>query len=102
MTTLTTLDPSCTIEEAVAVIERDGGVILKDFFDPETLAELRDEIDKAMAATPWGQDDFSGHRTKRLYGIFQHTQHAATAVRHPLYAGIASHFLEIPQAGYLG
>ncbi|MGN6724039.1 MAG: phytanoyl-CoA dioxygenase family protein, partial [Marmoricola sp.] len=52
--------------------------------------------------TPWGQDDFSGHRTKRLYGIFQHTKHAATAVRHPIYAGIASHFLEIPQTGFFG
>ncbi|MEZ0580279.1 phytanoyl-CoA dioxygenase family protein [Nocardioides sp. MH1] len=102
MGTLTTLEPGASLEEAVAVVDRDGGVIVRDFFDEATLAELRGEIDLAMAATPWGQDDFSGHRTKRLYGIFQHTKHAATAVRHPLYAGIASHFLEIPQSGYFG
>ncbi|WGY02858.1 phytanoyl-CoA dioxygenase family protein [Nocardioides sp. QY071] len=102
MTTLTTLDATAPLGEAIAVVERDGGVIIRDFFDSATLAELRADIDAAMAATPWGQDDFSGHRTKRLYGVFQHTQHAATAVRHPHYAGIASHFLEVPQTGFFG
>lgn len=102
MGALTTLVAGAPLEEVVATIERDGGVVIKDFFDSSTLAELRTEIDLAMPSTPWGQDDFSGHRTKRLYGIFQHTRHAATAVRHPLYAGIASHFLEIPQSGYFG
>lgn len=101
-TMLTTLDASASVEEAVAVIERDGGVIIRDFFDSEILAELRSEIDEALNAVPWGQDDFSGHRTKRLYGIFQHTRHAATAVRHPHYAGITSHFLEQPHPVYLG
>lgn len=102
MTTLTTLPATATLEEAIAVIERDGGVILEDFFDSRTVEELRADIDAAMGSTPWGQDDFSGHHTKRLYGIFQHTRHAATTVRHPMYAGIASHFLEVPRSGYLG
>jgi ectoine hydroxylase-related dioxygenase (phytanoyl-CoA dioxygenase family) len=102
MTNLTTLDATCTIEEAIAVVERDGGVIIRDFFDADVLKELRSDIDAAMANTPWGQDDFSGHRTKRLYGIFQHTKHAATAVRHPHYAGLAKHFLELPVPVYVG
>ncbi|MFF8844050.1 phytanoyl-CoA dioxygenase family protein [Streptomyces sp. NPDC015127] len=102
MATLTTLDATCSTEEAIAVVERDGGVIIRDFFDADVLKELRSDIDAAMANTPWGQDDFSGHRTKRLYGIFQHTQHAATAVRHPHYAGIAQHFLEVPKPVYVG
>ena len=102
METLTTLESGASLEQAIAVIERDGGVILKDFFDGPTITELQSEIDLAMSATPWGQDDFSGHHTKRLYGIFQHTKHAATAVRHPHYAGLARHFLEIPQSGYFG
>jgi ectoine hydroxylase-related dioxygenase (phytanoyl-CoA dioxygenase family) len=102
MTDLTTLDATCTLEEAIAVVERDGGVIIRDFFDAATVAELRTDIDLAMATTPWGQDDFSGHRTKRLYGVFQHTRHAATAVRHPHYAGLANHFLELPVPVYIG
>jgi ectoine hydroxylase-related dioxygenase (phytanoyl-CoA dioxygenase family) len=102
MSTLTTLESTASLEEAIAVVERDGGVIIKDFFDSATVEELRKEIDVAMAATPWGQDDFSGHRTKRLYGVFQHTKHAATAVRHPHYAGLAKHFLELPKPVYVG
>jgi ectoine hydroxylase-related dioxygenase (phytanoyl-CoA dioxygenase family) len=102
MSTLTTLESTASVEEAIAIVERDGGVIIKDFFDSATVEELHKEIDVAMAATPWGQDDFSGHRTKRLYGIFQHTKHAATAVRHPHYAGLAKHFLEVPKPVYVG
>jgi ectoine hydroxylase-related dioxygenase (phytanoyl-CoA dioxygenase family) len=102
MSTLTTLESTASLEEAIAIVERDGGVIIKDFFDSATVEELRKEIDVAMAATPWGQDDFSGHRTKRLYGIFQHTKHAASAVRHPHYAGLAKHFLEVPKPVYVG
>lgn len=102
MTALTTLDPTASVAEAAAVVERDGGVIIRDFFDAQTVAEVRSEIDQALAAVPWGQDDFSGHRTKRLYGIFQHTRHAATAVRHPHYAGLAKHFLELPVPVYVG
>jgi hypothetical protein len=102
MTTLSTLEPTATLEEALAVIERDGGVIIEDFFDSRTIAELRADIVAAMASTPWGEDDLSGHRPKRLYGVFRHTRHAATAVRHPHYAGIAEHFLAVPQTGYFG
>jgi ectoine hydroxylase-related dioxygenase (phytanoyl-CoA dioxygenase family) len=102
MNTLTTLDATATIDEAIAVVERDGGVIIRDFFDSRIVSELRAEIDAALAAVSWGADDFSGHRTKRLYGIFQHTRHAATAVRHPIYAGIAAHFLEQPRPIWAG
>lgn len=102
MTALTTLDPTASVEEAIAVVERDGGVVIRDFFDAQTVAEVRSDVDQALAAVPWGQDDFSGHRTKRLYGIFQHTRHAATAVRHPHYAGLAKHFLELPVPVFIG
>lgn len=102
MTGLTALEAGASVEEAIAVVERDGGVILKDFFDRQTVAELRADVDSALANVPWGQDDFSGHRTKRLYGVFRHTRHAATAVRHSHYAGIASHFLQRPKKIFVG
>lgn len=31
MTTLTTLEATASLEEAIAAIERDGGVVIKDF-----------------------------------------------------------------------
>ncbi|QSR24874.1 phytanoyl-CoA dioxygenase [Nocardioides aromaticivorans] len=102
MTGLTTLGPTASLEEAVAVVDRDGGVIIRDFLDSQTLAELRSDIENAVSAVPWGEDDFSGHRTKRLYGVFQHTPHAATTVRHRLYAGLAAHYLQRPKPAYVG
>lgn len=102
MTGLTTLAPTASLEEAVAVVDRDGGVIIRDFLDGQAITELRSDIEDAVGSVPWGEDDFSGHRTKRLYGIFQHTQHAATTVRHPIYAGLACHYLERPKPVYIG
>jgi ectoine hydroxylase-related dioxygenase (phytanoyl-CoA dioxygenase family) len=94
MAGLTTLEASAPLEEVIAHIERDGGVIIRDYFDGETLNETRVEIDAALESAAWGQDDFSGQRTKRLYGVFKHTKHAATAARHPIYNGVAAHYLE--------
>jgi hypothetical protein len=55
MRTRTTLDPAASGEQAVAVVERDGGVIIRGPFDRELVAEPRSEIDSVLR----GQDDFS-------------------------------------------
>ena len=53
MSTLTTLDATSTVEEAIAVVERDGGVIIRDFFDSETLsAEFERTVGSVLASAP--------------------------------------------------
>ncbi|MEN0139509.1 MAG: phytanoyl-CoA dioxygenase family protein [Rhodococcus sp. (in: high G+C Gram-positive bacteria)] len=100
---LTTVEPTATVDEVVAVIERDGGIIIRDFLDPATLADLSADLGPVVDALPFGVDEeFSGTRTRRLGGIFKHTRHADTVVRNPLYRETAERFLCIPETIWLG
>ncbi|WP_370185268.1 phytanoyl-CoA dioxygenase family protein [Rhodococcus wratislaviensis] len=100
---LTTLNPRTTVDEVIAVIERDGGVIVRDFLTADQLAALNADLEPELDALPFGIDpDFSGKRTRRLGGVFGHTRAADVIVRNPLYSGAAAHYLQIPEHVWFG
>ena len=99
---LTTLPRTATVEEVVAVMERDGGVIVSDFVDDATLEGLREDLGPALDNLGWGRDNFSGARTRRLGAVFAHTRHAVALVEEPHFLGAAKHFLERPETVYFG
>ncbi|MDP2258431.1 MAG: phytanoyl-CoA dioxygenase family protein [Caulobacter sp.] len=65
MPALVTLPPTATTDEIMAVLDRDGALIIRDVMAPDDLARLRDEIMPYVEATRPGQDGFSGFRTTR-------------------------------------
>ncbi|AWH90934.1 phytanoyl-CoA dioxygenase family protein [Dietzia lutea] len=100
---LTTLEPTSSVEEVVSVIERDGGVIIRDFCDAATLAGIKADLGPILESLPFGIDpEFSGTKTRRLGGIFKHTRHADPIIRNPLYRETAERFLCIPELIWVG
>ena len=99
---LTTLPGDASLDDVCAVVDRDGGVIVEDLVSAETLAGLWGDLGPKLTGVGWGQDDFSGSRTRRVGAIFAHTRHAAEVVTHPLFFGAAEHFLQLPVASWLG
>ena len=99
---LVTLPNTCTTDEVIAVIERDGGVIISDYVSQDTLDSIRTEIRVPLDAVGFGQDDFSGNRTRRLGAVFKHTKHATEVVLEPHFQAAARHFLEVPTSCYFG
>lgn len=99
---LTTLDSSASAAEAIAIIERDGGVIIKDYLDAQALAELRTDLTPALDKIGWGRDDFSGAKTRRLGGVFKHSRHAITVADQPHLVAAAKHFFEVPSKMWFG
>ncbi len=65
MPALVTLPPTASIDEIMAVLDRDGALIVRDAIAPEGIARLKAEIMPYVEATRPGQDDFSGFRTTR-------------------------------------
>ncbi|MFC4015998.1 phytanoyl-CoA dioxygenase family protein [Nonomuraea purpurea] len=100
--TLTTLTPDATVDDLYQVIQRDGGVIVKDFIDAATLAALKADITPALDKASWGSHEFTGVRTRRLGALFKHTQHVADIALHPLYHEVAERFLILPTAVWSG
>jgi len=65
MPALVTLPPTASIDEIMAVLDRDGALIVRDAIAPEGITRLKAEIMPYVEATRPGQDDFSGFRTTR-------------------------------------
>src|SRR5262245_45045897 len=93
MADLTRLPGAASLDEVIAVIERDGGVIVEELLSPVIMAELRaDLLPKIEACSP-GRDDFSGFRTRRMSALFAKSRRVADVVTHPLFFGAAEHFV---------
>ncbi len=73
---LTTLGPGESKETWLSVIERDGGVIVRDLLEPGLLDQLNTELEAYIAAYPPGSRSdeelwklFHGPRTTRFCGL---------------------------------
>ena len=96
MADLTRLPGTASLDEVLAVIERDGGVIVEDFVPPDTIAALKADLLPRIDACAVGRDDFSGFRTRRMSALFAKTRRVADLVTHPLLLGAAEHFVNRP------
>ncbi|MBI5090261.1 MAG: phytanoyl-CoA dioxygenase family protein [Actinobacteria bacterium] len=100
---LTTLPGTTTsVDDVVAVIEADGGVIVAGLADGATLDGLWRDLGPRLSDVGWGQDDFSGARTRRVSAIFARTRHAVPILTHPLFLGAAERFLQVPVHTWVG
>ena len=96
MADLTRLPASASLNEVIAVIERDGGVIMEDFLPAATIAELKADLLPKLEACSAGRDDFSGFKTRRMSALFAKSRRVADVVIHPLFLGAAEHFINRP------
>lgn len=102
MGNLSRISNSATPDDVVAVLERDGGVIIEDFLSAETLTGLVADLFPLLEGQAVGRDGFSGARTRRLGALFAHTRHCAEIATHRLYLGPARHFLTQPHEVWIG
>ncbi len=65
MPELQTLPATASSDEILAVLSRDGALILADVLTPAQVDRVRGEIMPYVEATEFGRDDFTGNRTTR-------------------------------------
>ena len=104
-TGLTTVTRNAGMEEILAIIERDGGVIIEDMINPETLRRLNAELDESIASTAPGSrtDDrgwkiFHGRNTVRFTRIAARSQTFVELLLHPVMLAWADHAF-LPNCG---
>jgi ectoine hydroxylase-related dioxygenase (phytanoyl-CoA dioxygenase family) len=69
----------------VAAALRDAGcAIVERLVEPAVLERARDELQPWLAATPCGQDEFSGLHTRRTGGLLARSATCRDLVMHPL------------------
>lgn len=96
MPDLTRLPGAASLDQVIAVIERDGGVIVEDFLPPAIIAELKKDLLPKMQACSVGRDNFSGFKTRRMSALFAKSRRVADVATHPLFLGAAEHLVNRP------
>jgi len=88
------LPANTTADEAVAAIRRDGAVIVDNVLSPAEMDAVAAELKPWIDATAFGQDEFSGRRTKRTGGLVARSAKCRALVMHPLVLRAAKKLLE--------
>lgn len=94
---LARIQADSSVEDAVAIIMRDGGVIVEGLFSASTIAGLTADLEPQLEAVDYGYDpEFAGSRTRRLGGLFGRSKHMVDVAMNPLYRGIAEVIINKP------
>ena len=102
MTGLTRVAPDAAPAEVAEILEREGAVIVEDFADPATLANLWHDLGPHLEASDYCESGYDGHRTRRVSSLFARTTHLTPVVTHPLYLGPARMLLQKPVPIWIG
>ncbi len=94
--------PDADLDDVVAILERDGAVIVEGFADPQTLAGLRADLGPGLEAAAYSESGYDGQRTKRLSSLFQRSGQMSSLVTQPLYLGSARRLLQKPTHMWIG
>lgn len=96
MSDLTRLAGDASLDRVIAIMERDGGVIVENYVPPSTIAELKADLLPKIAERSAGRDDFSGFKTRRMSALFAKSRRTVDVAMHPLLRGTAEHFVNRP------
>jgi ectoine hydroxylase-related dioxygenase (phytanoyl-CoA dioxygenase family) len=91
--TIEHLGPGAAASEVAALLARDGVVVVDRLVAPEVMDAARAELEPYLEATPYGPDDFSGHRTRRTGALVARSRTCRDLVMHPLVLGATRELL---------
>ncbi|MCP5055727.1 MAG: phytanoyl-CoA dioxygenase family protein [bacterium] len=92
---LTTLSRDTPADEILAVLDRDGGVILEGLLSGAQADWLRGDFEPHLGAVEWSNaggaepKEFFGLRTKRLHGLLARSSAYGELIADPLLVGLA-------------
>jgi ectoine hydroxylase-related dioxygenase (phytanoyl-CoA dioxygenase family) len=66
----------------------DGYAIIPRAIQPDQVMWARAELESIVENTPKGRDDFEGHRTRRVYGLFGKTRSLDALAVHDMVLGV--------------
>lgn len=83
------LTPKDTPERAAEILARDGCVVIDGLESPSTFDQVRAELEPWFEANKTGQDEFSGHSTKRTGALIARSETARGVIQNPFVLGTA-------------
>lgn len=94
MPKLQTLPANSSTDDILAVLKRDGALILKDVLTPAEVAQVMSEIKPYVEATEYGRDDFTGKKTTRTGALVARSPACRDLVMNKTVVAAAETFLK--------
>lgn len=94
MPKLETLPANAPADDILAILKRDGALILKDVLSPGEVKAALGELMPYIEATDYGRDNFTGRKTTRTGALVSRSQKAREMVMHPAILEAAQSFLK--------
>ena len=73
-----------TADDVATSLEQDGWALVENLMSADWVAAARTELEQILETTPYGRDDFEGHKTRRIYALFAKTRTLDAAAVHPI------------------
>lgn len=73
-----------TAHDVARAIDQDGWAVVENVMSAEWVAAARADLVRILESTPYGRDDFEGHKTRRIYALFAKTRTLDDAALHPI------------------
>lgn len=94
MLKLVSLPAGASTDDILAVLKRDGALILTDVLSTDDLKQLRGELLPYVEATANGRDNFTGAHTTRTGALVARSEKSRELVMHPTIIAAAKEFLK--------
>jgi ectoine hydroxylase-related dioxygenase (phytanoyl-CoA dioxygenase family) len=76
------------VDDILEQMAEHGYATIPGAIDAEQVAWARSELESIVENTPFGRDDFEGHATRRVYGLFGKTRSLDALAIHPQILGV--------------
>ncbi|MEE2682515.1 MAG: phytanoyl-CoA dioxygenase family protein [Actinomycetota bacterium] len=86
--------------ELLAILDRDGGVIIEGILNDEALDEVRSDLFPYLDASATGTNDFWGFETKRVGALMARSPKCRELALHPLINSLCGEYLNPYSDGY--
>lgn len=88
------------IDDIAAAVRRDGAAIIDKAVDEGVIDHLMRETRPFVDATPYGNDGFSGRRTRRTGSLIARSKASWRLAAHPAVLGVCDHILGVDGTNY--
>jgi hypothetical protein len=90
---LARFDPDAEPAEMLEALRSDAAIVVERLLSPETVEALLTELDPYFEATPYGDNEFHGGRTRRVGALIARSPACGQLATHPLLLELAEGFL---------
>jgi ectoine hydroxylase-related dioxygenase (phytanoyl-CoA dioxygenase family) len=81
------------IEPIVDALGRDGYAVVEGVLDRGAVGDIKGDLERVLASTPTGRNDFEGFATRRIYRLFAKTRAFDAWAIHPVVLGVVDRMI---------